>query len=59
LTFFFALIAGYLTGFACKTGMFRQPDVLFKDDDHIANVTERYPASYQDLAGDNKEDDQQ
>ena len=50
ITFFFAGIAGYMTGFACKTGMFSQPEVLFKDDDHMHDVVSRYPESFKDLS---------
>jgi len=56
ITFFFAGIAGYLTGFACKTGMFGQPEVLFKDDDHMHDVVSRYPESFKDLSEDKKDD---
>jgi len=44
-TFFFAGITGYSVGFFCRTGMFSQPDILFKDDDHIHDVVERYTES--------------
>jgi hypothetical protein len=56
ITFFSAGLAGYMVGFVCKTGMFNQPSVLFKDDDHMHDVASRYPESFQDLAAEKKEE---
>jgi ammonium transporter Rh len=56
VTFLFAGIAGYGTGFFCRTGMFAQPNVLFKDDDHFHDVVERYPESYKDLSAEKKDE---
>lgn len=50
ITFFFALISGYFVGFFCKTGMFSQPNILFKDDDHIHDVYNRYDEANKDLS---------
>lgn len=55
-TFFFAGISGYFVGFFCHTGMFAQPDVLFKDDDHFHDVVNRYPESFKDLSSDKKDE---
>jgi len=49
-----SILTGYFGGLICKAGCFHQPDVLFKDDDHVANVVERYPQSYIDM---DKKDD--
>jgi len=38
-----AVVTGAFFGYACKTGMFNQPVVLFKDDDHFHDVVNRYP----------------
>ena len=40
---------GYTGGLIVKQGIFAQPDVLFKDDDHFHDVVARYPESYIDM----------
>jgi ammonium transporter Rh len=49
VTFGFSLVSGYFTGLFCKANMFAPPQVLFKDDDHMENVTDRYPETFLDI----------
>jgi hypothetical protein len=44
-----SLFTGYTGGLIVKQGIFAQPDVLFKDDDHFHDVVARYPESYIDM----------
>jgi len=42
VTLLMALASGNLIGWIAKSDIFSPPTVLFKDDDHFANVVERY-----------------
>jgi len=41
-----SLFTGYFGGLIAKGGLFHQPNVLFKDDNHFHDVVARYPQSY-------------
>jgi len=49
VTLGFSIVSGYFTGLFCRANAFAPPQVLFKDDDHFVNVTDRYPESFLDI----------
>jgi len=51
-----AIVTGWIAGFIAKRQIFSPPEVLFKDDDHVHDVRERYPASYHDLGAGQKDE---
>lgn len=40
---------GLLGGFICRLPIFTQPDILFKDEDHVHDVVSRYPQEYREM----------
>merc|ERR1712194_393343 len=42
VTLLISIASGNLFGWMCKSQIFSPPTVLFKDDDHLANVVDRY-----------------